>query len=806
MYGSARVRIAVRRSTAMAVGQHAWSLRNRVPSIGWLKNYRREWLRPDIVAGLTAAAVVIPKAMAYATIAGLPVEVGLYTVFVPMVIYMVLGTSRPLSVSTTTTIAILAASAMHEIAPIATAGELLASTATLSLLVGLILILAFVLRLGFLANFISEPVLTGFKSGIALVIVLDQLPKLLGVHITKTGFFRDVWQIVEHLPQISLPTFVLALVILVLIFSLEKFLPRAPAPLLAVALGIAATALLGLDQLGVATVGHIERGLPSLIAPRTGLFAHLWPAAVGIALMSFTESIAAARAFAVAGEPRPQPNQELLALGLANAAGAIIGAMPAGGGTTQTAVNRKAGARTQLAELVTALGAAATLVFLAPLIALMPHAVLAAVVIAYSVDLISPRDFREILRVRRTEFFWALIAFLGVVFLGTLRGILVAVLASLIGLMHQAYNPPMYVLGRKRGSDVFRERSVERADDETWSGLLIVRVVGRAFFANASGIGERMLALMNEHKPKVLLLDCRALFDIEYTALKMLGEAEERARNDGVMLWLAGMEPEVAAMVRRSSLGETLGRERIFPTPADAQMLCAHAHEKSAQQMRDKTRNHSDDDDGDQIGDGPEHLLADRQQLPSQKPVHFLAPWARVREQLQYESQQQVEAEQRQQPAESIDQQSHQHQQAGGIDREGAAERAREAGRAHHAAAVLALVNFADDALQSVHRIFCGGLQRRAGRLVDIGGGDREQGHAVDVDGHALRDDVRADFARRAAFELILQAKCGTFGALGRRVAKDRRAKHEDGAIGHHQRCRRFLGTRARSVQQQRGE
>lgn len=548
----------------------AWSPRNLIPSAQWLRHYRREWLRPDLIAGLTAAAVVIPKAMAYATIAGLPVVVGLYTVFVPMMIYFVLGTSRPLSVSTTTTIAILAASALAEVAPHANANELLASAATLSLLVGLILVLAFVLRLGFLANFISEPVLIGFKSGIALVIVLDQLPKLLGLHIHKVGFFRDVLHIAEQLPHTSLPTLALALAVLLLIFGLEKYAPRAPAPLLAVALGIAATALFGLDHSGVSTVGHIEGGLPSLIAPRTGLLAHLWPAAVGIALMSFTESIAAARAFAAAGEPRPAPNQELLALGVANAAGAVFGAMPAGGGTTQTAVNRKAGARTQLAELVTAATAVAVLLLLAPVIALMPHAVLAAVVVAYSVDLIQPRDFREILRVRRTEFIWAMIAFLGVVFVGTLRGILIAVLASLVGLMHQAYNPPLYVLGRKRGSDVFRERSVARVDDETWPGLLIVRVVGRAFFANAAGIGERMLALMDEHKPKVLLLDCRALFDIEYTALKMLTEAEQRARNDGVMLWLAGMEPDVAAMVRRSSLGETLGSERIFPTVTQA--------------------------------------------------------------------------------------------------------------------------------------------------------------------------------------------------------------------------------------------
>jgi high affinity sulfate transporter 1 len=535
-----------------------------IPSVGWLSSYRKEWLRPDVMAGLTAAAVVIPKAMAYATIAGLPVQVGLYTVFIPMIIYAVLGTSRPLSVSTTTTIAILAAAALVEVAPGAQAGELVVAAGALAVLVGIMLVLASALRLGFVANFISEPVLIGFKSGIALVIVVDQLPKLLGIHIDKTGFFRDVLAIVAHLPQTSIATLVLAIVMLALIFGLERFVPRAPAPLIAVAVGIAASGLLGLQALGVATVGTVERGLPSLIWPHASLFAQMWPAAVGIALMSFTESIAAARAFAASGEPRARPNQELLALGLANAAGGLFGAMPAGGGTTQTAVNRKAGARTQAAELVTAAVAIATLLLLAPMIALMPHAVLAAVVVAYSVDLIQPAEFAEIRRVRRIEFLWSLIAFAGVVLLGTLKGILVAVVASLVALAHQAYNPPVYVLGRKRGTDVFRALSSEHADDETWPGLLILRTEGRMFFANAPGVGEKMWPLIEAAKPKVVLIDGSAVFDLEYTALRMLTEAEENLRRDGIALWVAALNPEVLAMVKRAHLGETLGRERMF--------------------------------------------------------------------------------------------------------------------------------------------------------------------------------------------------------------------------------------------------
>ncbi|HSD42735.1 MAG TPA: SulP family inorganic anion transporter [Burkholderiales bacterium] len=535
-----------------------------IPSIAWLRQYPREWLRPDLTAGLTAAAVVIPKAMAYATIAGLPLQVGLYTAIVPMVVYALLGTSRPLSVSTTTTIAILAAAELGRAAPGGDAGTLIVAGATLAMLVGALLVLAAVLRLGFIANFISEPVLTGFKSGIGLVIVVDQIPKLLGVHIEKAGFFRDLLAITHALPHTSLATLLLAVLLLVLIFGLERFAPRAPAPLIAIAVAIVGSGLLGLSDAGVATVGAIPSGLPTLVWPRLDLVEEMWPAAAGIALMSFTETIAAARAFGAPGEPRPEPNQELLAVGLGNVAGGLLGAMPSGGGTTQTAVNRKAGARTQVAELVTAAAAVATLLLLAPVIALMPQAALAAVVVAYSLDLIKPAEFGEIRRVRRIEFRWALIAFAGVVLLGTLKGILVAVIASLLALAQQAYNPPVYVIGRKRGTQVFRALSKEHPDDETWPGLLILRTEGRLFFANAQRVADKIRPLVEQAKPSVVLLDCSAVFDIEYTAVKMLIEGEERLRQEGIAVWLAGLNPEALAVVQRSTLGETLGRERMF--------------------------------------------------------------------------------------------------------------------------------------------------------------------------------------------------------------------------------------------------
>ena len=535
-----------------------------IPLPDWIRAYRREWIRLDVVAGLTAAAVVIPKAMAYATIAGLPVQVGLYTAFLPMVIYALLGSSRPLSVSTTTTIAILSGAALGQAVPDGDAAALTAALATLTLLVGIILAAAAVLRLGFVANFISEPVLTGFKAGIGLVIVLDQIPKLLGIHFDKGSFFHNVWAIGENLPDASMATVAVGAATVVILVAFERFFPRAPAPLIAVAGGVAAVSLLGLQAHGVSTVGTVPTGLPSLTVPELTLIATLWPAALGIALMSFTETIAVGRAFADPGEPVPQPNRELLATGVANAGGALLGAMPGGGGMSQTAVNRFAGARSQLASLVTAAATLLTMLLLAPFIGLMPNATLAAVVIVYSVGLIKPAEFRAILNVRRTEFLWALAALAGVILLGTLEGILVAILVSLIALGYQVADPPVHVLGRKPGTNVFRPRSRENPGDETFPGLLLLRPEGRLFFLNAERVAQKVRPLIQAEKPRVVVFDLSGVFDLEYTALKALTEAEKRSRESGVTLCLVGLTPGVLAVVRNSSLGGILGSDRMF--------------------------------------------------------------------------------------------------------------------------------------------------------------------------------------------------------------------------------------------------
>ncbi len=524
----------------------------------WLVSYRRDSLRPDIVAGLTTSAVIIPKAMAYATMAGLPVEVGLYTALVPMVIYALLGTSRVLSVSTTTTIAILTATQLSQIVPSGDRVALLSAAATLSLLVGAALMLASVLRLGFVASFISEPILVGFKAGVGVVIIVDQIPKLLGLHFPKGTSLQIALSTVHNLPRTSAATVAVGLGLILFLLSIKRFMPKLPAPLLAVATAIAAVYIFNLHGRGVELVGHIPEGVPSLVLPNLSLITVLWPGALGIALMSFTETVAAGRAFARKDDPTPRAGRELAATGLANLGGAFVGAMPGGGGTTQTAVNAHAGARTQLAEIITALMTGVTILFLGPFIANLPQSALAALVIFYSLGLIQPFEFRDILSIRRTEFSWAIVAFAGVVFAGTLKGIVVAIIVSLITLAYQVADPPVYVLGRKPGTNVFRPRSPEHPEDESFPGLLLLRPEGPIFFANAAQLAHKIEPLVRAAEPRVVAVDASGVLDLEYSALKMFAQVAKRQSQHNVELWLIGMSPRVLAIVQRSPLGQML--------------------------------------------------------------------------------------------------------------------------------------------------------------------------------------------------------------------------------------------------------
>jgi len=538
-------------------------MKRRLPVAPWLAGFRREWLRADVIAGLTGAAVVIPKAMAYAVIAGLPVEAGLYTALAAMLVYPLLGSSRPLSISVTSALAMMTGAQLVATSAGGTGADPTTVAATLAVLVGGILIGARLFRLGFLANFISLPVLVGFEAGVGLVIIIGQLKSVLGVHVTSHSVVGTLMELPGLLPETHGLTLAVGLAGIAVLLGLEHIAPKVPAYLVWVALSIAAAAVFGLEALGVTSIGDVPSGLPSLALPDVSLAPLLWPGALGIALMSFTESVAAARAFTHREDAPVSANKELLAVGAANIASALVGGMPSGGGTSQTAVADKAGARSQMAQWVNAAAVLATLLFLSSVIGLMPKAALGALIVVASASMIKPKSFRAIARIRRTELVWALVTLAGVILIGTLQGILIAVAISILMLIHQANRPPVYAVAFNREKGIFR-RAGEDDRDETFPGLLMMRAEGRLTFANTENAGEKMKALVLETQPRVIVLECTAIPDIEYTALVKLTEAEENLRERGVELWLAGLNPDVLKLVERAPLGAALGHERMF--------------------------------------------------------------------------------------------------------------------------------------------------------------------------------------------------------------------------------------------------
>jgi sulfate permease, SulP family len=527
-----------------------------------LGRYQRSWLRWDLLAGITTAAVVVPQAVAYASLAGLPVEVGLYVATVPMVVYALVGTSRPLSVSSTSTISILTAGALVDTGAADDPGRAVATASLLALLVGGVLAIAGLLRLGFLADFISSPVLAGFKAGMGLVIAASQLGKVLGVPVEGDTFFAKVWSALGQLGDANPATVALALGGLAVLLALRRWAPVVPGPLVVVVLGIALVGLTDLAGRGVALVGPVSGGLPSFELPDLAGAGALLPAAAGIALMSFIESISAARAFTAKDDPPVDADRELLALGAANLAGGLFQAYPAGGGTSQTAVNDAAGARTQLAEVVAAGMALLTLTLLTGLLADLAQPILGAIVLVAAIGLVNLAPLRRIWAIRRRDFWLGLVALAGVLAFGVLRGVLVAVLISLLVLLHELDHPRVVA-------------------SEPAPGLLVVRPEGRLFFANARRVVDHIAAIAGEQQPppRVVLVDLSAVNDLEMTALERLADQAEALHRQGSALWAAAPSEGPLQMLRRAA--ELLGRTdlqadtgrlgvRVFPNLADA--------------------------------------------------------------------------------------------------------------------------------------------------------------------------------------------------------------------------------------------
>jgi SulP family sulfate permease len=535
--------------------------RGAIGPFPWLSRYRPAWLRPDVFAGVATAAVLLPQAMAYATVAGLPVQYGLYVATVPMLLYAVLGTSRVLSVSTTSTVAAITATGVALVVSEGSASAVTAA-ATIAVMAGVILLVAGALKLGFLADFISAPVLAGFKIGTALVIMAGQLGKVLGVPVEGDGSIAKVRSALSQLDDVNVPTLVLAATTVLGLLVLRWFSPRIPGALVAFIGGIVAVAVLDLSSDGVELVSAVPSGLPAPALPDLGLLTTLLPTAFGVALMTFVESIASARAFEDHDDAVPlSADRELLALGVAGVGGGVFRAMPAAGGLSQTAVNAQNGARSPIAGAVTGAFAVVTLLFLTPLFANLAEATLGAIVLVAVLGLLDTAAIRAIGRIRRRDYLLGLVAVVAIVLFGVLQGVLVSVVLSLLALIYGVNRMPLRVLGRDANG---RLVEVDKGGIPE-PGLVIVRPEGPLYFANVGRIRERLVDLVSgDPPPTTLVIDASAVPDVETTAAISIAELERGLAERGITVWIVAPTPRAARMLEASL--EPAARARIRPT------------------------------------------------------------------------------------------------------------------------------------------------------------------------------------------------------------------------------------------------
>lgn len=554
-----------------------------VPALGWLRAYPGGWLRADVVAGIAAGLVVVPQAMAYATIADLPVQVGLYTCMVPMAVYALLGGSRVLSVSTTSTIATLTASTLVAAAVASGSDDGLADLSTLVLLTGLILLAARLFRLGPLVDNISEAVITGLKVGVGLTVAAGQLPKVLGIDGAADGdsFFAELSFAVRHLGDAHGTTVLLSAGTIVVLLGLSRVLPQIPAPLVAVAGGILLVALFGLDDHGVALIAEVPSGLPAPALPAFDRMDALLPGAIAIALMAYLETVSVARTVRGPSDPSIDNDQELTANGIAAVAGAFFGSLPPAGGFSQTAVNQRAGARTQVSGLVTVGLAVAAALFLGPVLDDLPEATLGAMVIVAVVGLIKPADFAFLARFDRLELFVAVVtAAVGLTF-GLLIAVAVGVAANLL-----------LVLRELNHADVDELRPLAdggslvpaAAGLDPIPGMLILRIGAPIYTANARGVQGKILdrVAAASPAPSVVLVDATVVGVLSVTGLTVFRELEQRLDEQGIELWFSSLPPRALLQAHQLPGWDRLADGgRLHPTAADA-VIAYQARARSA--------------------------------------------------------------------------------------------------------------------------------------------------------------------------------------------------------------------------------
>jgi SulP family sulfate permease len=542
-------------------------IRHLLPILTWLPGYDRAWLRGDVAAGVAVTALIVPKNLGYAGIAGVPLQNGLYAAAAGAIIYALFCTSRQISTGPSSSLAAVAGGA---VLLTGLGGDDAAQlVAAITLVAGVLFLLLAVFRMGWIARFLSKPVITGFLAGAAVDVVIGELPKLTGTSADGVNAWREFGSWIGSLGDVHGTTVVVGLVSLGVILAVRFLAPAVPGALVLVAGGIVASYLFDLGAHGVALVGHVPRGLPTPQLPSIDLFRQQY-ATIGVAagallLIGFSQTAGDARAFATRHHYGIDVDQESVAQGMANMGAGVLQGMPVSTSLSASSLNESAGARTPIASLITGVLVLLTLIVLAPLFSKLPKPVLAAVIIdAVVFGMIDLPELRRLRRVTPFDFWIAIAAVVGVLSVGVLAGVVIGVVLSLGWLVYVATSPPMPLLGREAGTQVFRDLD-ENPDDETFDGIVVVRLDSGLFFATAQALDDRIRALTEAGREPLrgVVLDLEAVPFIDSQGAEQLSQIDDLVEAKGATLHLARVKPPVLAVLKRDGLIDRIGADHL---------------------------------------------------------------------------------------------------------------------------------------------------------------------------------------------------------------------------------------------------
>ena len=539
-----------------------------MPGIKLVRTYNRNWLKADLVAGVTVFAILVPSCLAYGELAGFEPVIGLYAALVAMIAYALFGSSRQLIVGPDATIAILIALIVAPLA-LGDSARYAALAAALTILIGLTCLIGGYFKLGFVADFLSKPILTGYITATALIVIVSQLGKIFGIEIVSDDFFAQILELITKLDQTHMLTLALGLVTILGLILLKRFVPRVPGPLVAVVVAIIVSSLFNFADLGVSVVGQIPGGLPSLQIPQVGPadLRTLLPAALALAVLIFADELLVARVFAKKNHYALDPNQELTALGAANVSCGFFESFAVGASSSRTVVNDDMRGKSQMVGLVAAGLVIVFLLYLTSLLQNLPKVVLGAIIVVAAISLIDVQEFRSLNLIRHSEFYLSLLTLLGVLIIGIVVGIAVAIAFSLAEFLLRIYRPHTSVLGTGEGVDGYHVIA-PGGYNQVLPGLIVYGFNAPLFFANAPYLLDQVRDLISTAVPPVrcLLLDTEAIPDIDTTAADTLRELHQELQEKSIVLTIARANKPLRETMRLTGLENLIGAKNFYPS------------------------------------------------------------------------------------------------------------------------------------------------------------------------------------------------------------------------------------------------